>query len=749
MQMNNNLQRIVVCVFLVGVLSPCWCENPFSHHDAVCFAQTESIGSYIYRVDPPQIPAEDLSGEIGQRLLKLLSIQVERDLEWLEQFKAEHHMKGDSITVPNSGAHLLLALSVRAYGFATLSKFGQLKVTMGGSMPQELVGRSKAIVRAMIESHLTGGGATGDGKAWGNMWQSARVTGVLGMAAWLIWDELDELTRLGIARLIGFEADRFNDLPAWGNIHNDTKAEENAWHSMAMALAYCILKNHPHRNIWGERAKQYMLSSFATAADVAGDKIIDGKPIKEWIKRPNAHPDYTVENHNQVHPDYMSSYYLSICNAIAYRLAGEPLPQSTVYNADKVYEVLTFLSLPDGNHFYPQGTDWAARRLDSPLHATIVNPFIATPLGITYELRILDNMEAIAGNETKLPLDGWIPGIDKGQYGSFGTTWALFFNYLCSRFYGLKGQPLPDEQLEEKLVGVRVFEPARMAVHRTAKSISSFSWFPQKIMALTIPLDRDVLCYPLPNSYVGVVRQKGREPYNTVRWHRVQKWDNAFSVLGKIDWCWDKVRQNLSFISMPDGTSVYIEQRIALQDIELDISRSGMVSIYDDARWPHQKKSRQFFGPTGVLEPADRTFKGNWVNVDNRLGYAVLGRNSFRMLEVTPALERGRAHYHTVEIMFNYLPLGPAGQPAGQKYRATKQISRYALVTSPHQNKEQTAVLAEALNKRGWLADRDGLMALEIGSYVVFANFSAHQEHFIHHGRSITAPSLSAGWLEW
>jgi len=738
-RMSANLRTIIVCVFIVVAAFSC---------ADVCFAAPEAIGAEAWHVDPPKIPDEDLSGPVGGRLLKLLSIQVERDLEWLERFKIKHNIKGDGIAVPSGGAHVLLALSVRAYGFATLAKFGEPGKTMGGTSPEELVRKSADIIRAIASCHLTGGDKTLDGKVWGNMWQSARIAGVVGMAGWLIWDDLDDITRVRLAKLIAFEADRFNNLPAWGNVHNDTKAEENAWHSMAMALAFCMLENHPHRAIWGERAKEYMLSSFATAADVVSGKIVDGRPIKEWIERPNAHADYTVENHNQVHPDYMSSYYLSICNAIAYRLAGEPLPESTVFNADKVYEVLIFLSLPDGNHFYPQGTDWAARRLDSPLHAAIVNPFKAVPLGLTYELRVLANMEAIAAGEVKLPLDGWIPGIDKGEHGSFGTTWALFFNYLCRRFYGLKGQALPDDRLEAELAGVRVFEPARMAVHRTERTISSFSWFPKKIMALTVPLDRDVLCYPLLHGYVGVVRQKGREPYNTIRWHKLRKWENAFAVMEKIDWCWDKVRQNVCFLSLPDGTSVYIEQRFALQDVELDMAQSGRVSIYDDIRWPHQEKPRRFFGRGGILEPSGKSIEGNWVNVDDRLGYVALGRDSFRMLRVEPALRKGRAHYGTVEITFNHLPVGPRGKDKAGHFRATQRISQYALITCPHQSKEQTALLAEALNRRGWPAvENDGLMAFEVGPYVVCVNFSAVEKKFTVRGRDIVAEPLVANWL--
>jgi hypothetical protein len=38
-----------------------------------------------YLITPPSVPAEDLVGPLGQRLLALLSRQAERDLRWLRQ----------------------------------------------------------------------------------------------------------------------------------------------------------------------------------------------------------------------------------------------------------------------------------------------------------------------------------------------------------------------------------------------------------------------------------------------------------------------------------------------------------------------------------------------------------------------------------------------------------------------------------------------------------------------------------------
>ena len=38
--------------------------------------ESDAWGQSIYQVEPPNVSAEDLSGEVGQRLLKLLGIRA-------------------------------------------------------------------------------------------------------------------------------------------------------------------------------------------------------------------------------------------------------------------------------------------------------------------------------------------------------------------------------------------------------------------------------------------------------------------------------------------------------------------------------------------------------------------------------------------------------------------------------------------------------------------------------------------------
>ena len=83
---------------------------------------------------------------------------------------------------------------------------------------------------------------------------------------------------------------------------------------------------------------------------------LDGKPLREWLKRGgNMFDDYTLENHDRVHPDYMGTIRINLHQKLIYDWAGEKPPEALVFNARSIYANLKYLALPDGNFVYPNG----------------------------------------------------------------------------------------------------------------------------------------------------------------------------------------------------------------------------------------------------------------------------------------------------------------------------------------------------------------------------------------------------------
>jgi len=696
-----------------------------------------------YRVKPPEFPDGDLSGALGPRLLALLSDQVARNLEAMKNDRKKAGIE-DPNAIVSDIPYFEFFVAGSAYAAAVLVRFGEPGDTMGGLSREQLLGSAVRMIQAVAHDHRLGGGT----KQW-NTFRSARIIHSLGMAAWLLWDDLDRPTQLLVARIMEHEADRFLDRPAPAKLYGDTQAESNAWTGGGIAVSACMLQYHPHQRLWARKANEYMISAYATARDVASDEVIDGKSLGQWLTAPNAFPDYTVENHGLVHPDYIGAISEMVRCAISFRLAGKAVPQAVTFNAEEVLGLLVLLYLPDGTELYPQNTDYTPRRLDVFLQAGNIIPHKPSPLRKACLLRTLASMEVLAAERPDQPMNGWI-----GFPYDLGSTWGLTQNYLMFRLFGDGGEALADDQLEASLTGVFASEYGKFAVHRTPNTISSFSWHSTgkqpKVMGLTMPLDKDILCYPMPWSYVGQVRESGERVTLKVRSHRLAVHENGFAVSVELGWCADKVRQNCAFVSLPDGRSVYFEERRAEEKVTIDPATSGNVTFFDDPRWIYQANPRTFFVEQGNLKPETGTlFEGNWVNIDDRSGYVVLGSNGFCLFAMPgrPCIWRGNGTmYHTCRIEF-VSAARAATKTAPVLFEGGEQINRFGMVSCPNQTKEETAALARRIDAAGWHMAEDGVLAMMLDKYLVYANFSSKPKSLFNGRETIPLAPETSGWV--
>lgn len=688
-----------------------------------------------YSVHPPRVPPRDVSGPLSRRVLALLSIQSEHNLRILERERDA----GGRIGVADA-RYTGHWLGANAYALAALARFGEPGTTMGGTSRDVVAAVCVDAIRALVRTHPVGGGET----AW-STFVAARFLHVLGMGAWLAWDWLDAETRLLVARILAHEADRFLGAAVPAQLHDDTQAESNAWTGGGIAVAACMLASHPHRERWDLKAKEYMVSAYATALDCRSDRVVDGRPLSEWLTGPNAFADYTVENHGFVHPDYMAAVSEMVRSAIAYRLAGEPVPEAATFNADHVFDMLVRLSLPDGTHLYVQGTEYTPRRVDSLWQACGIVPLRPTPLRRAVFARTLAVLEDRAQRRPDLPMGGWL-----GFPYDLGSTWGLTQNYLICRLFGC-GDGAPDGvHIEEALAGVHVCEEGRFALHRTARTVTSFSWHPAgrdtRVMAVTMPLCGDVLCYPMPLSAMGDVRVAGDDGPGDVCIvrHRVVPREDGFGAVVELRRCSGSVVQYSAVVSLPDGRSVYLEQRTARADVVLDCVTSGTVVLFDDLRWPSQA-SRRIIASESGRRPCDResVARSTWVNVDDRLGWVTLGCSTLRVAPVPgkPGIWRG------TDTMYDTCGLGFEESGIGREFRTGDMINVFGMVTCPEQTSAETAASAAATAARGWRHSDRGVLALEVAPCVVHANFTDRPQRFVVGGEQVVLAPFTAGWV--
>lgn len=210
---------------------------------------------------------------------------------------------------------------------------------------------------------------------WGSCWQSALWAENIAYAAWLLWDRLPESVQEDVANMMIFEADRFisykvpyyRDLNGEVMYEGDTKGEENAWNSRILALAVCMMPEHVHADLWEDKMNELLISSAAAPDDIGSMAAIGGYTLSSILNGSNINADGTVVNHGLVHLDYSNVIVEGMLDtAIIYRLSGREVPDTAVFNHDRLYRALVEIDIgvydadKKGHHFYERNGDGTA-----------------------------------------------------------------------------------------------------------------------------------------------------------------------------------------------------------------------------------------------------------------------------------------------------------------------------------------------------------------------------------------------------
>ncbi|MEX0643296.1 MAG: autotransporter-associated beta strand repeat-containing protein [Pirellulales bacterium] len=366
-----------------------------------------------------------------------------------------------------------------AYGTAVLIATDTYSPSVGGMPREEALYQTELAIRGVAFAHRSN--ATGTPQFGGrgtssSTWQAAHWAAQAARAAWLLWDELTPATRTAVANMMVDEADSFTTftVPYWKspngstNFSGDSKAEENAWNAQIPALAQTMMPNHPNADAWRTKASELQISAYNRQSDTTSLTLVDGKPAKDWLNGFNAAEDGVVINHSFIHPDYMVSINTRTSSMIYESLAGQHIPQSTVFSVDNVYRALTELHFtpgPDttygtnksivspggtiykrsagggyeGTVYYPQGTDWTYEVTDSFLNLDLIAEWLGLDSGKDFDAmgwaqaRVdamieLQNRPGHNGN-IYVP-DDWVGssrGVDEDLYRSNAAAWLQWW----------------------------------------------------------------------------------------------------------------------------------------------------------------------------------------------------------------------------------------------------------------------------------------------------------------------------------
>ncbi|MBN1980736.1 MAG: hypothetical protein JW795_04345 [Chitinivibrionales bacterium] len=235
------------------------------------------------------------------------------------------------------------------------------KAIGGPCSKDELLDKIKKGLQWLCSTHVTG---TVDidhfleRKRWGENWRSGLWAGLMGLCAFCIRSQLDEGLLEAIQRVISFEADRFIGCMPPSGYEFDTKLEENAQDTLAVAWAYNLFPDHPHGQQWLKVVNIWALNIASTYAHRSDHTEHLDRSISHWITTQTLYPDMTAENHGFFNPEILGYSMWVVLSMLAFHVHERKIPgvfQRQVHQ--ETFDILLRFVLPNGLVYTPSSTD--------------------------------------------------------------------------------------------------------------------------------------------------------------------------------------------------------------------------------------------------------------------------------------------------------------------------------------------------------------------------------------------------------
>jgi hypothetical protein len=538
---------------------------------------------------------------------------------------------------------------------------------------------------------------------FGNPWQCSWWVGEMGMAAWFLWDRFDPGLQNDVADMVIFHADRIAGAIPGARIHNDTEAETVSWNSTVLSLAVNMLPTHPHNAKWQEAAKRYVYTVFGTAADkqdsTPGD---DGKAVKDWVVGANINDDFSLENHNRFHIEYVfASYRFMMQGAALYRLAGNPVPMAFSHHIAEVHEQVICRCL-DGGKFavFVSDNDWKRYHLwtESPAVHGYVGLLKGSPLGLALEE---ETLREAAARWQEFP-----DGFEYDNAYVCGKAWTprIADIVLLHLLSPPSPKPMRAADVEATLAGAHQKQDVNLlSEYSKAGSFRSFFWGPGPVVRYLEPRENEWMLLPLSSNYHPAINGKAMPESGA----------KTFSGKGA-DWFW-VLRSYINgeqeaFISLPDEIVIMMTSLpgAVLKDAK---TLDSFVAVEK----PHQTFKIHYEGGSATYrygqvqwdrsdKATDLDLNTSWVNLADSIGYATVN--------LTP------------DSVGMVLPKAGA-RSALSLYHVTnpKDSQRFITVAFPNQTHAQT----RAIRARVTGGYDGGLMTCRAPGYFIWANFSGQE----------------------
>ncbi len=549
--------------------------------------ETEPLNIKTQNVLTCKLPENKLYQKEEFRIYRLIEGQVHFLRGLLRNWNNDSSMM--LITKSGSGEHFIRPNATFAADLSFLYRFGDFDEKVVGTSRAMLLSKELIpILRYLVRTHKEGDLKTDDGESWGDAWQSAHWTAAIGNAAWWSWDALPQDVRQGVRKVVAHEADRIEHTVPPHNLKLDSKSEENAWNSQVLSAALLLMPSDARCSKWELAVKKWSLTSYLRQADSTSNDKVDNIPISTVFTGANIHNDYTLENHDIVHPDYMGAWIMNAGNDLDYLLTGRKTSETFLYNLSHVYDKQKRFYLPDGSYCYPNGQDWAIfRNADwMPCHATAVARFNDQE-GLYYLHNALDAAEKMQARNSNgaiyAPGENFFPSSQ--PHLAYWLTQAWLILHFATK----------DLKETTPHVGVNNLEEGKIILHRDDKAIQTVSWGEQKMIQM-MPIAKDHIISPDQRNGIGrVVVSSSRDKYSTLgiklKNIEVNPSKNGFTVKMVINHG-NLVQSELYCQTKSDGSFKIKEKLTALQSCTTDTIETLTFGILNNPNWVYETGKR-------------------------------------------------------------------------------------------------------------------------------------------------------------
>ena len=543
------------------------------------------------------------------------------------------------------------------WGVQTNQKYMAAMALLASTGHERAAERALAALRYSLATHVSGSRVRMDGSRWGHTWISSLGVERMMFGVYLLEPFMTDDDRRAMDRVLASEADwllRHYDVAAnlWNAMGNN-RPESNLWNGCVLWRAAEHCADHPHAEMWREKARCFLVNAVSVPADIGTEPRNVGAA--------NFFPNYALDHHG-----YMNVGYMVICASNAAMLHFDmkarayARPAELDHHEAELWETIRRMLFADGR-LARLGGDSRVRYAYCQDYLLPAILYAGDHLGDGHAGQLAAGVVELMAREYDHNADGTFFG--RRLADSVAGRSPLYYTRLesdraCVLAMALRYNELMDDATRvassemdyETSVAGGWSEPLYGAVmHRCPTRLASFVWpagdIQQNVaMGLCTPPDDGHLVEWVRNLTGAVAFVN--TPYSGAVSHLVpaavvRRWigtfDGGFATVGELiegtkveqaeGWRGqDLARHRLAYVALPDGHTVVGLQRCVAGSsrVYLDEVQGMHLNVANDLFNGFERTLATEAGETVVCTPAPAdewiNLHSRWVNVDDKLG---------------------------------------------------------------------------------------------------------------------------------